>query len=107
MAKPRPGAGKGLSFVGWLPVAGYRGWVGSSAASAVGSHSSTIVRFYIFATLAARSPSIKFSASALSIFATRHMTNSLHPTLLNAEEKWYPVLQENHWSRSFALNTAR
>jgi hypothetical protein len=87
IAKPRPGAGEGLSVAGWLPVAGYRGWVGSSAASAVVSHSFAIVRFYIFATSVARSTFIKFSTSALIILATWHMTNSLLSTLLNAEAR--------------------
>jgi hypothetical protein len=48
-----------------------------------------------------------FSTSALSILATRHVTNSLHSTLLNAGAKWYPVVLESHCSRSFASNPAR
>jgi len=91
MARLRPGTGKVLVWVWWLPVTGYRWWMGRAAASAVDSHSSAIVKFYIFATSVARSPFFKFSTSALSILATRYVTNSLLSTLLNAETKWYPV----------------
>jgi len=77
------GGGEGVIFVSWLPVAGFRGWVGSSAASAVVNHSSAIAEFYIVATSVARLPSIIFSTSALSIPATGYMTNSLLSTLHN------------------------